>query len=221
MPRRYSRKSYSSRPGYGSCAKMVYGDAQKALTIARSVKRLLNVEIKNHDVQQTAEAISNSVVITQLSNIPSGDTTNSRDGAQVKMVGLDMSFHLQQNASAIAATFIRLMVVLDKQTNQVIYGIDDLLEDVSVNDVITTPRNLDNKNRFLILYDRVFVLSKGGTNGAVVRKYIKKDVLLRYDASTPSIADMTQNSLSFVQLSSEGTNVPSITFFGRLRFIDN
>ncbi len=221
MPRRYSRKSYSSRPGYGSCAKMVYGDAQKALTIARSVKRLLNVEIKNFDVTQTAIALGTSPDIVQLSNIPSGDTTNSRDGSQCKMVGLELNFHLQQNSSAIAATFIRLMVVLDKQTNQAIYDIADLLEDTSVNDIITSPRNLDNKNRFVILYDRIFVLSKGGTNGAVVRKYIKKEVLLRYDASTPSIADLTQNSLSFVQFNSEGTNVPSITFFSRLRFIDN
>ncbi len=221
MPRRYSRKSYSSRPGYGSCAKMVYGDAQKALTLARSVKRLLNVEIKNHDVQQTAIAIINSGSIIQLSNIASGDTTNTRDGAQVKMVGYDLNFQINQNVSATAMTFVRVMLVQDKQTNQAIYAIGDLLEDTSDDDIITSPRNLDNKNRFTVLYDRIFVLSKNGTNGAVVRKYVKKDVLLRYDDSTPSIADLTQNSLSLVQISSEVTNVPSITFFGRLRFIDN
>ncbi len=62
MPRNY-RKKYS-RPGYGACGKMVYGDAQKALAMAKSVKRLINVEIKNHDLQLTGTLLSDVPGIT-------------------------------------------------------------------------------------------------------------------------------------------------------------
>ena len=54
------RKTYkkNSRPGYKACGRMVYSDAKKALSIARGVRRLINVEIKNFDVQQTSVALT-------------------------------------------------------------------------------------------------------------------------------------------------------------------
>ncbi len=221
MPRRYAKKAYAyKRPGYRSCAKMVAGDAQKALAMVKSVKRLINVEIKNFDVQLTSQDIDIVPVITQLSNIPQGDTTSTRDGAQCKMVGLELSFRIVQ-AAAASITSCRIMLVLDKQTNQAIYVANDLLADVTISDGIISPRNLDNSRRFTVLYDRTFTMQDGGVRSFVVKKYFKKDVLLRYDGSTPSIADLTQNSMSLLTTSSEGTNVPTFTLFSRLRYVDN
>lgn len=221
MPyRRKAGKNGYKRPGYRACGKMVYGDARKALLVARGVRRLLNVEIKNHDVQQVGVALSNTMVITQLSNIAQGGTTNTRDGAQCKMLGIDFNYLLTISANA-SRPAVRIMLVLDKQTNQAIYTIADLIEDVSASDNIVSPRNLDNKHRFTILYDRTHVLGLQGNTNIVVRKYIKKDILLRYDASTPSIADLTQNSLSLVQVTNDAAEPPTITSFMRIRFVDN
>ncbi len=220
MPRNYRKKNYS-RPGYRACGKMVYSDASKALAMVKSVKRLLNVEVKNHDVQLTELNIGQGSGITQLSNIASGDTTNTRDGAQIKMVGYELNYSIAQDASATTATFFRIMLVIDKQTNQAIYTNTVLLEDTTADDIIISPRNLDNMRRFTILYDRVHTLSKGGSNGVHVKKYFKKDLVIRYDASTPSIADLTENSVSLLVCSSEATNTPVFTFFGRLRYVDN
>lgn len=219
MNRRYQKKKYS-RPTYSGCGKMVANDAARALAMAKGIKRLINVEIKNFDNQQTAVLITDTPAIIQLSNIAIGDTTNSRDGSQCKMIGVDLNFTLFQNASAVL-TYVRIMLVIDKQTNQAIYTAADLLEDVTQKDAIVSPRNLDNLKRFTVLYDRVFELCVNGDCGAVVKKYFKKDVLLRYDGSTPSIADLTQSSLSLFQVGSEATNDPSIVSFVRLRFIDN
>ncbi len=213
-------KNGYKRPGYRACGSMVARDAAKALSIARGLKRLLNVEVKNFDVQQSAVAIADAPAIIQLSNIPQGDSTNQRDGSQCKMVSLELNFTLNQSASAVI-THVRIMVVLDKQTNQAIYGAADLLEDVTIRDIIISPRNLDNKNRFQVLYDHVFSFSNSGRLGAVTKMHINKDIIFRYDASTPSIADLTQNSLSLLQVATEVTNDPSISMFSRLRFIDN
>lgn len=217
------RKKYSrsSRPGYGRCAKMVYSDASKALTIAKGLHRLLNVEIKNFDVQQTGVSVSQTAVIIQLTNIPQGDTTVTRDGNQAKMLGVDLNYTITVNDTpTIPRHLIRIMLVVDKQTNQAIYAIGDLLEDSTGLDNLVSPRNLNNKHRFTILYDRLHNLSIA-FSVAHVRKYIKKEVLLRYDASTPSIADLTQNSLSLVQISNGTVNLPTITSFNRVRYVDN
>jgi len=168
---------------------MVVSDARKALLLARHVKNLINVEVKNHDVQQTAVAFTNTGVITQLSNIAQGDTTITRDGAQCKVIGIYLAYFLQVSATA-PRTAVRIMLVLDKQMNQAIYTIGDLLEDVTGSDILITPRNLDNKHRFTVLYDKNHNLSTANST-VVVRKYIKRNILLRYDASVPDITDLT------------------------------
>lgn len=215
-----AKKRGYRRPGYGNCAKMVYGDAAKALSMVKSVKRLLNVEVKNFDTQLTGSAITDAIGITQLTNIPQGDGTNSRDGAQCKMIGIELNFTIVQNVSAVTTLF-RLMVVQDKQTNQAIYLAADLLDDVTPFDSIIAPRNLDNMRRFSVLYDRTFVLEAGGTSAFIVRKYIKKEMLLRFDGSTPSIADLTQNSLSILSVATETANDPALTLHARVRYVDN
>ncbi len=219
MPRNYRKKSY--RPGYRACGSMVAGDARKALTIAKSIKRLINVEVKNFDVQLTGTAITDTPLITQLSNIPQGDGVSARDGAQCKMIGLELSFALNQSTSSAGGTQIRVMLVQDKQTNQAIYTAADLLEDVTQSDALVSPRNLDNMRRFSVLLDRTWVLNIAGVTNILYKHYFKKDVLLRFDASTPSIADLTQNSMSLLLVGNEVTNDPTITLFARLRYVDN
>ncbi len=216
--RKFKKNGYR-RPGYKACGKMVYGDAGKALAVAKGLRRLLNVEIKNFDIKQTTVAISQTPVIVQLSNIPAGSGTNTRDGSQCKMIGLNLSYTLTFNAAS-AVHLIRIMLIIDRQTNQAVYAASDLLADVTANDNLITPRNLDNKHRFVILYDRLHMLSESFPI-VTVRKYFKRDVLLRFDNSTPSIADLTQNSLSLLQIGNNTTNLPNITSTSRLRYVDN
>ncbi len=215
----YRKKYKSSRPGYKACGRMVFGDARKALAVAQGLKRLLNVEIKNHDVTQTSVTIIQTPVIVQLSNIPSGDTTISRDGAQCKMVGINLNYFLTVDPTT-PRTVVRIVLLIDRQTNQIIYNIADFFDSTVSQLNVISPRNLNNLHRFIVLYDQTHMLSLD-TPTVTVRKYIKRDVLLRYDASTPSIADSTQNSLSLLQVTNEGTNQPIISSFCRIRFVDN
>ncbi len=216
MPR--NKRNGYKRPGYMACGRMVMGDAAKALVIARKVKSLINVEIKNFDVGQTSVDLSITPLIQQLSNIPQGDTTNTRDGSQCKALFLELNYMILFAGSTDAVA--RCLVVLDKQTNQAIYGIADLLADSTGTDNIISPFNLDNKHRFRVLYDSQHYLSLSKPAVFVERK-INLNVLLRYDASTPSIADLTQNSISFIQMTNQSGTFPVITSRHRLRFVDN
>ncbi len=219
--KRYTRKRPSNFNKYAGRARTTLQVASTALSTAMAIKRLMNVEIKNFDTQLLGVAVTDTPLITQLTNIPVGDSTNQRDGSQCKMVGVRLTYLLNRNASGTNATFIRVMLVIDKQTNQAIYLTSDLLEDATSGDNIVSPRNLDNLKRFTILYDRTHILSATGGDGAKFNKYFKKDLLLRFDASTSAIADLTQSSLSLWAVGSEPTNDPTITAFVRVRFVDN
>ncbi len=215
----YKKKTY--RPGYKSCGKMVAGDAYKAYKVAMNLKRLVNVEVKNFDVQQNEVVITSTPVIIQLSNIPRGDTTITRDGAQCKVLAIELSLYLERTPSSIT-TNVRLMLVCDKQTNQAVYTSADLLEDITLNDNIVSPYNLDNKFRFSVIWDRTFSLPSGGSNAVTnFKRKFRMSKILRFDASTPSIADLTSNSFSLIQMSNEDEFSPEITMFSRIRFVDN
>ncbi len=198
---------------FGRMDKAAYSIAKKALS-------LVNVEYKFHDFQATIAAVNETAEIFQISNIPQGDTDQSRDGAQVKLTRVNIKYFLEANP-AVANTLVRIMLVLDKQTNQAIYTIADLLADVTLNDGIVSMTNLDNKYRFRILYNKVHTYSNASKEVSYHEINKKLDMKLRYDASTPNISDLTSYSLSLVAISSQSTNQPTITFFSRLRFIDN
>ncbi len=216
----YKYKKKPSRPGYMSCGKMVWGDAKKALAMAQGLKRLVNVEVKNFDVQQTNVPVTDTPVIIQLSNIPQGDTTITRDGAQCKVLALELSLHMLRHSSA-TGTSVRILLVCDKQTNQAIYLNSDLLDDVTVTDNLVSPYNLDNKFRFTVLFDRVFNLSEGSNSVVDFKRTFRMNKILRFDGNVPFIADLTSNSLSLIQVSNQVTNDPNLTMFSRLRFVDN
>lgn len=214
------RKKKRKHPGYRRCGQMVYSDATKALLMAKNIKNLLNVEFKNHDVQATALALNTTGTITQLTNIAIGDTTNTRDGSSLKIVSLLFSYILRINSSATDSQF-RIMLVQDRQTNEAIYTVGDLLSDTTINDVLVAPRNLDNGHRFSVLYDKLLTLSAAGRATSGHKFYKKMNLKIRYDNAAAAITSLTQSSLSLLVITNEPTNVPSITFNIRLRYVDN
>lgn len=219
MVYRKKKSNGYKRPGYYNCGKMVVSDARKALKMAGHLKRLVNVEIKNFDILQTSVSLSATPIIIQLSNIPQGDTTVTRDGAQCKVLSIELSILLVRS-SAANVTAVRLMLVCDKQTNQAIYLNSDLLANVTLSDNIVAPLNLNNKFRFNVIWDRTFSLNNASTT-KVIKNVFSMSKILRFDASTSMIADLTSNSFSLVQVTNETTNFPAITMFSRIRFVDN
>ncbi len=217
MPRRrrYKKRAKAGRMQiYGAAGKQLYRDV-------RSLKRLINVEFKFHDVQLTVFSIPVVPVITQLSNIAIGDTDNTRDGSQLKCLSLQISYLLQIHASA-SSSVVRVLLVKDKQTNQAIYSATDLLSDVTASDGIVSPYNRDNRLRFTVLHDKTHVLTTAGANRTrVFGKKFRQDQVIRYDASAGDITDLTQSSYSIIFTSNEPTNTPTVTLFSRLNYVDN
>ncbi len=207
-------------PGYRRCGEMVYSDAKRALLMAKSIKSLMNVEFKNHDVKLTASALAVAPIISQLTNIAIGDTTNTRDGSSIKLVSILFKYLINMNASA-TQTKVRVVLIHDRQTNEAVYSAADFLEDVTAGDSIVAARNLDNGHRFQVLYDKVHTYSISGRQNSYHQFYKKLNLKLRYDNAAAAITSLTQSSLSLLTTTNEATNVPNITSIVRLRYVDN
>ncbi len=219
----YNNKRYKKRRNGMRFVKnvgTVANTAIKALTLAKKLKKLINVEFKEHNVQATTSAFSTTPTITQISNIDQGDTRLTRDGDQIKVTSIYFRCIVGMNASA-ARTSIRIMIIKDKQTNSAIYAIGDLLEDTTANDALVSPINLDNRSRFTILMDKQLNMSDNSVQLVKIQWFKKQQQKIIYDGSGNGIADLTSGSYSLVLISSEATNTPTITLFTRLRFIDN
>ncbi len=221
MPRYRKRKQYK-RPGYISCGKMVASDASKALTMARHLKSMINVEYKHHNVQLLNTAVTDAGLISNVSFLTStGNTSQDRDGGQVKWTSFRLAYGIFISTSATKSYF-RVMVVHDKQTNQAQFTLADLLFDATVFDNIFSPYNINNASRFNVLYDKVHALSINGDSGNIYRVINRKlNIKMRYDASAGDVTDLSQDSLSLLFIASETTNDPVIQFNYRGRFVDN
>ncbi len=184
------------------------------------LKKMVNVEYKNFDIQLTNGTATPAGAIQQATNIGQGDTTITRDGSNVKLVSLYFKGNVRINPNAVNSS-VRIMLIWDKQTNGSIYAPADLLLDVTADDIITSPLNLDNMFRFIVLYDRTFSLSAGGTTLINFKYYKKLNMKIRYDAAAATIADVTSNSLSILRITDEATDLPTVTYTHRLRFVDN
>lgn len=216
MPRKYSRRRRCKTPMFGRADRYV---ASKALAYSKKALSMLNVEYKCHDTQLSSLAITTVATIHALTNVAQGDTTNERDGNQMKITRNLLRYSVVGGPAD--DTLIRVMLVLDKQTNGALYAISDLLQDTSVTDIIISPLNLDNKFRFRVLYDRVHSLSSEGKNSINVSKMFKMGLRIRFDANDQMITDLTSYSLSFVAVANQATNTPNLTLFNRVRFVDN
>ncbi len=212
--------SHYKRPGYRSCGKMVYGDAKKALKLARTVKSMLNVEYNIADTVLTNVSTTITPLIVQLSNLAVGDTNITRDGNQVKFTNIQLKYFFTINASAVN-TCCRILLVLDKQTNGSIFAGNILLKNVTVNDNVNSPYDENHRRRFRILYDRVHDLSDNGNQIGRGRKFIKVNIPVRYVGAAGDITDLSEHSLALVHMATETTNTPVLNAFCRLLFVDN
>ncbi len=232
MPYKKSyRKRYTKpyrKPDYLGSYNRYVGAAAGTMALAHQVfklKRLINVEQKFFDVTSASTAIPDGVgTIVQLTNIPQGDTDETRDGAQVKLTSWSFKAIVTVNASeAVTGASVTVLLVEDKQTNQAIYTTATLMANTGNVLGVVSSLNLDNKFRFKVHKRWIFQVNTSSGPKRILKFYKKfnNKMFLRFDASTPAIADLTTKSLSLLVISNQATNEPIITFFNRLRYIDN
>lgn len=188
----------------GRIAKTVYG-----------LQRMINSEAKFIDTAVSINPVSTGT-ITLLTAIATGDDDSNRNGNSI--LGKDVSSRIQLTLNASAtATYIRLMLIVDKQCDGVLPAVTDVLQTAST----VSPLNKDFSNRFVVIRDKLYSLDTVSSRTLTDRMYSKVSFHLHYDGATAAIADCKENQLYLLTISSEATNTPALVSYWRFNYYDN
>ena len=184
-------------------------------------------------VATTAGAEVDPATVNCCNAIAAGAGESQRIGRNIKILSWHIKGTLIHTAGAGAtlkpSTVVRLILVLDKQTNGAQLNSEDVIEDAA--NVEHGYRNLQHITRFRILKDTTFTLNcaTSAGDGAVndsgetsrVFKYnfnFKKGLIAHYKSSTPSVADITNNSLHVICFASAVGD--TIQYESRIRYVE-
>lgn len=150
-----------------------------------------------------------------LNGLQLGTSAYQRIGNKIAMKSCYWSLTFGINAVNTIATStsgtpqvpVRMMIVYDKQTNGALPVVSDLLSGYSgiANSTaraidVNSPNNLNNKDRFIVLCDKRFVLSAQGTGSRILKKYKKLSTSVSYKsgATVGNVTDITSGGLYFI-----------------------
>jgi len=157
-----------------------------------------------------------------LNGIARGDEINERVGREVTLRSIQFNFTPHVTVGTGVDQQQRVLLVYDRQTNATALTAAQVLLTVDT----VAPRNLENRKRFKILFDRTYALNASGEPGAqVTRRFYRK---LRHPVSfnagdAGTVADIVTGSLYIIVI---GTNVPgvgagAVFYAARIRYTDN
>lgn len=167
----------------------------------------------------------------QLNIIPQGVNEQERIGRKIHVKSIHCHFQIAPNVAtwngSASGTFIRLMLVQDKQANgaaATYSGVGGVLQ----SDTVGSFRNLTNSNRFVVLKDWYFALnatagvtSSFNSTSKVLEFNSKCDIPIEYDnvATTGALTTIRSNNLFLLARSTED-DIISCSGVTRIRFMD-
>ncbi len=185
--------------------------------LAKLEKISKQIEFKTND--QTASGTVTLVAgFVLLNGVSAGDLFNTRDGRiiMVKSIELSYTYMMDPTLTQLLHTQIRVMIIQDRQPNQVLLLIADLLDLTTM----TSLRNLDNRSRFIVHYNKVHSMSSTGEQAGSGYWYKRFNVKTTYDNTGDLIADITTNAFFLVLFSTDTTTAPLIEHTTRMRYTD-
>lgn len=207
------RRTTRRKPGryriYKRAGKQLWKDV-------KMLKDAINVEYKQHESSvQTAVIDNSSTQVHLLNGVPTGDDYGNRDGRQVRFKSIELHATISANVAQTSPSFVRGVLVIDRDA-------ESLPTYTDIFEYLTTysPRNLNNRNRFVILKDWHITLYPDRP-ATQLNYYRKLDMKTVFDGTGSTYADISNNALYFVWLSNLASVAPLANGLVRLRFLDN
>lgn len=221
--KRTARRPYTKKRSVIGEFASGFRTAQKALSMAKYLKGLINVEYKKNDVAVTAGFVQPSTTgtITLLSSMAQGDTSETRNGNSIRSKSISIK------GSVVAGTQtneLRYILFLDKNSNGVIPTATELLEA----DSVIARYNDDNMgSRFIILQDKRVPMGFNDTTNHYAAgdmnvswsMYKKLFGHAKFDGTGAGQADAVSGHLYLYMVAT--ANVGQHTITSRYEYIDN
>jgi len=182
------------------------------------LKELINTEFKYIDTNSSVTSVASMAPIL-LNGCIQGDSATQREGSTIRPKSVDLRYQLTYNATSVQNT-VRVMVIIDRQPNGATYSMVDLLS----TNAVDSPRNLDYRRRFKILYDKVHCIAANSNPQDYGHFHLKfKDLHTQYfnATNTGGIGDISTNAISLIAFSDQPINGPTFNYYTRVRFLDN
>lgn len=229
-------------PASAASGEMKYFDCQLALSSITSVTT--NWPTGTRKDPDTTINIGAAAVATPLCLFAPtvGSALNQRIGRKVQVKKIKMRGHIyipQQAGQNVAdaATKIRMLLLVDKQTNATQYTAADVLQGGSVAAVtINGYQNPNGFGRFMILKDKIITVGNLNLAGSpstsdVVQAGLslpfkftynfKKPLLVNFNATNGgTVSDIIDNSIHFMIGTEVGTYSPQITYYSRVAYTE-
>lgn len=195
--------------------------ASTALKVAKSVKRMLNVEYKVTDTVLTASGgagagIDDAGEVHDLLQIAQGDGQTHRDGNSVRVKSLNIKGGISLGGAA-TFTKAKVLIVRDSQPN----GSTPTFTTIFENSVMSRLyMNRTYPGRFKVVASRDLKLStEGGHNEVFFDIYMKlNDKILWQSGAT---ADPYNTNYLLCLIADQSTNEPAFSIASRCKFVDN
>lgn len=157
-----------------------------------------------------------------LNGLVPDSTATGRIGRQVVMKSLLFRAELRLATTSTQGGYGRYLIVYDKQSNTTAPAVTDIL----LSDTMTSPMNLSNRKRFIILAEGYFsaVAANGNYTSEGVEVYKKINLPVEFNAGVAgTIGDIQTGAVYclFAQNGSIGTAAPTVIFRSRIRYSDN
>lgn len=212
---RFRRNKYRYRRGRKSTA----STARAAYAISKRTQYLTKPESKFYEDFGGSLVEDGNATYVLMNPLVQGTDVENRIGRIVSLKAMELRLRFVINNAATASA-VRCILVYDKQPNGAAFPLGSLLAPGP-----TIPfdgvRNLDYRDRFIVLRDWTVSLSINGDRIKNIHKYVKMALKPVYDNSnTGTISDIQTGALYFVMVSNEGTNFPAVTYSLRVRFYD-
>jgi len=179
-------------------------------------------EFKSVDVEDPAGVdCDTNTSVTLLNGIARGDDINERTGREVIMKSIQFTGCTYGTAGTGIDQLHRVLLVYDRQTNGAALTAAQVLSDTTP----YSPRNLENRKRFKILYDRLFSINASGEAGTrrVFKFYRRLSHPITFNSGDAGdVADITSGSLYLITLGSAGVGVTAgyCSYSSRIRYQD-
>lgn len=218
----YTKKRPATKQYRGPALKRTY--SQRYTGPTRYTPRMITgPEWKYADVTGTY-AVDSTGALALLNGIVPGTAATERIGQKITIRSLELRGYNYVTPTDGLDQLHRRILVLDSQTNAAALTIAQVLQTANV----FSPRNLQNRKRFKILYDKTFTLNASAEAGSRrwFKMYMKfrKPIITDYNTGTAgTVADIVTNSLYLINL---GTNPAGVTAGGasswiRMRYSDD
>jgi hypothetical protein len=223
---RYNKKR-TSKPtkGFFGTAGKALATASAALSMAKMVKSLINVETKFIDTTLGGVLMpSASPTIVPLTLCSTGTNDETRNGNSIKAKSNSLKFTLAINSTTPLDSDCRIMIIYDKVSNGTLPIATDILDNLGGITPTLAHYNGDNAgSRFLILYDKRFQLTNNDRRLIDGSSYLKLNHHVKFDGNGSLIADATTGHMYLVFMSNVAAvaSQPSISYSNRFYFIDN